>query len=376
MKISFNADVMLRTTSQLASIVAPKNSMPILDNIRMKINGDANKIEMMASDGETWLTMSSEIIESDCKENIVLCVNASDFVAALRNLTGQTITLNIDESSHTIKGDYNKGHFTMPFVGANEYPMARSIGEAQSAIVKAHDVCLGIELSEYAMASDEIRPILNGVHFNFTDNDMVAVSTDGRKLTKFTIKDEQCEGSFKFTLPKKPAHVLAQLIGCEESDMQVTYSNQNVLFGTSWFTLVTRLCEGNYPNYDVVIPKENDIIVKVNREELLSAAKRIAPMSGSGEMLLFDIQGTMMTISAQDYDYNKSASEYVMCEHVGSDVKICFNGGMFQQTVKNIRSNTIVMELKSFDRPCVFKPCEQTDASEHIEILMPLKIEQ
>lgn len=375
MKISFNADSMLRVSSQVASIVSKKNSMPILDNIRMTVNGDAKAISLMASDGETWLTMSAEIIDTDCKQGFAMCINAVDFVSALRNLSGYTITLNIDEASHMINGEYSNGHFAMPFVDSNEYPIAHSIGEAQSAVVKARDFGIGIELSEYAMASDEIRKILNGVHFNFSNNRMVAVSTDGRKLTKFTMSDEQCECDFKFTLPKKPAHVLAQLIGDKESDMQVTYSSTNVIFDTSWFTLVTRLCEGNYPNYDAVIPKVNEIKISVSKDELLSAAQRIIPMSDSGGMVLLDIQGNVMTISAQDYDYSKSASEYVMCEHIGSDIKIGFNGEMLQQTVKNIRTNTILMELTSPERPCVFAPSEQV-GSEHIEILMPLKIEQ
>jgi DNA polymerase III, beta subunit len=381
-KIKFNTDDVLPYLQQVAGVVNAKSSLPILSDILFTTQIDETtnerKFMLTASDGETWLSIYVEKHEFD--ENMRFCVNATDILKALANLKGSTIVMELDESTHTIKCSYENGHFSMPYDETNEYPKPNM--NMEGACVKSiNDTKLlkAIEKAGFATANDELRPVMNGVHFDFLNTCMVAVASDGHKLAKYTdltITSEEIQPS-GFTLPKKPSHTLLTILSSYNYDMDIElkYNDKCVYFACDRFSLITRLIEGRYPNYDAVIPKDNTIETTLDKNAFISALKRVLPMgNASSELVELSFQMGQLTLKTEDIDFSKSAKEDVNCDYASQEMTIGFKGSALLGVLQNIDGDEVKVQLKDATRAGLFKPSKDSDTTTYLSLLMPMLV--
>ena len=158
-------------------------------------------------------------------------------------------------------------------MNANEYPLVQPIGEGASVItIDASILCNNISRSLFATAQDELRPVMNGIYFDLTEDSLAIVASDGHKLVRnknFTVKSESPAA---FIMQKKPATLLKNVLSKDGGDVVIKFDNRNaeIIFGDG--TLSCRLIEGRYPNYNSVIPQNNPNEMTIDRKVLLSAS--------------------------------------------------------------------------------------------------------
>ena len=195
------------------------------------------------------------------------------------------------------------------------------------------------------------------------------------KLVKYNAQAEVPAAS-SFILPKKPSSLLRSILLKEENAVKVAFDKKNVVFNLSGSTLVCRLIEGVYPNYNAVIPAANPNKVIVDRAELLNAIKRVAVCSNQATNLVeFNIAANSINLATKDLDFSYSAQETVMCAYEGSPITIGFKSTFLVDILSNIETPSVVIELADSTRAGVFKPLyDEPQSATTLMLLMPMMI--
>mgnify|MGYP000012298413 FL=1 len=233
----------------------------------------------------------------------------------------------------------------------------------------------GINKTIFATADDELRPVMNGIYINLAPGALTFVGTDAHKLVKYESEAENEVGA-SFILPKKPANLLKSVLLKEDDAIEVSFDSKNAMFKLKSHTLVCRLIEGNYPNYNAVIPANNPNKVLVDRIELVNGIKRVAVCSNpTTNLIRMDIGDNRINLTAQDIDFSVSANETITCSYDGEPISIGFKSTFLVEILSNMDTPTVVVELADSTRAGVFKPVyddKQTSAT--LMLLMPMMI--
>lgn len=373
MVLQFATNEITTQLAQLASVVNSKNTLPILDNVLFDVKD--NVVRLTASDGDTWLSVRAEVNSHDVEMHF--CINASDFLKALKNLDDTIVTIELDETKHIATCNYGNGFFKMPYEDGKGYPMPQmDMGGAIQKIINSKRLLQAIEKVGFAIANDELRPVMNGVHFDFFKDAMVSVSSDGCKLAKY--KDvsitHEAEETYSFTLPRKPSNIAMTMLSSMDMDVKLAFTDKCVVMSNENFKLTSRLIEGRFPKYESVIPKEYKFDAKVDKKTIISALKRVLPMgSQASELVSFKIGGNKMVIAAEDFDFSKSATETITCDYDErkDPITIGFKGSVLMQVLSNLDGDDVVMELTEPSRAAVIY---DNDKDKYLSLIMPMLV--
>ena len=374
--IKFQSADLLPALSLSSKVINTKNVMPILGDFRIEVI-DNNELLITASDGETWLTMKAQAAEA---QYATLCIEARSLLQVITNLNGKDISMEIDDSKHIVNLKYDKGHCTLPYEDATEYPQPKCKFQGTKGI-RASVINDAIGRASFAVGNDELRQVMNGVHFDFLQDGMVSVATDAKKLVKMkntTITHSQDTQDTQFTLPTKPCNLLLNLLAKNEGDLQFAFDEKNVVFKNDLFCMIARLVEGRYPNYNAVIPKGSTKFATIGKEEFLTALKHVLPMGSAQTQLValkFETVITSgVTIVAQDVDFNKSAQEFVECEYAGEEITIGFNGASLMQLVQNTAGEKFILAMDTPQRAGVITEAQENQEYQYTSIIMPMLV--
>jgi len=374
--IKFQSAELLPALSLSSKVINTKNVMPILGDFCIEVI-DNNELLITASDGETWLTMKAQATEA---QYATLCIEARSLLQVITNLNGKDISMEIDDSKHIVNLKYDKGHCTLPYDEATEYPKPNCEFQEWNKI-RASLINDAIGRASFAVGNDELRQVMNGVHFDFLQDGMVSVATDAKKLVKMkntTLTHSQDTQDTQFTLPTKPCNLLLNLLAKNEGDLQFAFDEKNVVFKNDLFCMIARLVEGRYPNYNAVIPKESTKFATIGKEEFLAALKHVLPMGSAQTQLValkFETVITSgVTIVAQDVDFNKSAQEFVECEYAGEEITIGFNGASLMQLVQNTAGEKFILAMDTPQRAGVITEAQENQEYQYTSIIMPMLV--
>ena len=375
MELKLKSKELLQKIKVASRVINSKNALPILGNFLFETKGDI--VLITASDSEQWLSLKCPIVS--CDGDTRFCVSASDFLKAVDNLNDVVITLSLDEQSHTIKCDYGNGNFTMPYEDANEFPMANMDStDAKEFIIDGKKVLKAIEKTGFATANDELRPVMNGIHFDFFADGMVCATSDGHKLARYKDKEvtREDDGTVpNFTMPKKPSNILMSVLSTFEGDVKVSFNDKALCVSNADFRLSARLLDFRYPNYDAVIPKDSPITITADKNSLLNALKRVLPMANDSSYLVeLDFTQGQVVVSANDIDFSKAASETVTCD-CDAEIKIGFKGSTLVEILRNINDDNVVIELSDPRRAGVFFGAFELTRDEYLSLCMPMLIQ-
>lgn len=374
MRFTVSSTALLSHLQAISRVINSKNSLQILDNFLLKLEGD--KLTMTASDIETTMITSMEVQEVEGSGQVA--VSNKLLLDTLREFSEQPLTFNIDDSNLAMvitsaNGTYN-------FIGQNGdmYPQLPELNEdARNLSIEASTLLNGISKTFFSMADDELRPVMNGIYFDIAFEKLIMVATDAHKLVRFNTKYTSAsinEGeTMSFILPKKPAIMLKNILPKEMDDVQIKFDEKNAYFQLSNYTMVCRQVEGRYPNYNGVIPKNNPHKIIVDRNSLLNALKRVSVFSNQASNLIkLEFANNTIQISAQDIDFSISAEETITCQYEGEPIKIGFKSTFMVEMLANIDSNDIVLELADPSRAGIILPFENAENEEVLMLLMPM----
>ena len=233
----------------------------------------------------------------------------------------------------------------------------------------------GINRALFATADDELRPVMNGIYFDITTEDITFVASDGHKLVRNKTFVAHGDEKAAFILPKKPATLLKNLLPKEQGDVQIDFDDRNAIFTLENYRMVCRLIEGRYPNYNSVIPQDNPHKVTIDRQMLISALRRVSVFSSQASSLIkLRLSENQIQISAQDIDFSTSAEETLICQYAGNAMSIGFKSTFLIDILNNLTAQEVIVELADPSRAGVIVPAEQEDKEDVLMLLMPMML--
>jgi DNA polymerase III subunit beta len=370
MKFIVNSSVLLKELQKLNGVISTSNTLPILDNFLFEI--EDGKIRMIASDLET--TMISEI-STESASNGKITIPSKILIDTLKTFSNQPLTFLIDTETKGIEISSENGNYKLAGQDANEFPKIPELSSSSSITLGSSILSNAINKTLFASGNDELRPVMSGVFCELSEEHITFVATDAHKLVKHTRKNINSNSNSSFILPKKPLSLIKNNID-SESDIAIDFNETNVKFSLENTTLICRLIDGKYPNYDAVIPKENPHKLVINKQELLNSIKRVSIYaSKTTHQIKLKVAGSQLQITSEDLDFANKAEERLTCSYEGEDIEIGFNSRFVIDMLNNIGSEQICLEMSAPNRAGIILPLDGQDENEDtLMLVMPVML--
>ncbi len=370
MKFIVSSSYLLKQLQVLGGVINNSNALPILDNFLFELTG--NDLLVSASDLETTIVAKIQV-ESEDSGNIA--VPAKLLLETLKTFPEQPLTFVLQENN-TIEISSNHGKYALAYADGNEFPKAVSLEEPSATNIPGNVLANAISKTIFASGNDELRPVMSGVFFQFSPEQLTFVATDAHKLVKYTRSDVTASQVAEFIMPKKPLNLLKGILGGSDSDVLIEYNDSNAKFSFDDIELVCRLIDGKYPNYEAVIPKENPNKLNIERTQFLSSVRRVSIFSNkTTHQIRLKVAGAELNISAEDIDYSNKAEERLTCDYQGDDMEIGFNSRFFIEMLNNLNASDVQLEMSLPNRAGILTPVDGLEEGEKVTMLvMPVML--
>jgi len=374
MKFVVSSTDLLGHLQAISRVISSKNTLPILDNFLFNLSG--NDLEITASDLESTLITRMKLENTEGDGTIAL--PARILLDTLKEFSVQPLAFDINMDTLAVVISSENGKFSVVGQNGIDFPALPSIKKDKkfSFRINADILLVGISRTLFATADDELRPVMGGIFIEAFTDKITFVASDAHKLVRYQRADVQADDSASFILPKKPASLLKNILPKEEGPVTVEFDDKNAFFNLNDYKVVCRLVEGNYPNYNSVIPKNNPRKIAIDRIEFYNTLKRVSVYSNQASNLVkLQLKGNQVMVSAQDIDFSISAYERIKCQYEGDEIEIGFKSVFLLEILANIASQDVKIELADPTRAGLFLPAETENESEDLlMLLMPMMI--
>lgn len=371
MKFIISSSHLFKQLQVLSGVINSNNTLPILDNFLFEIY--ENVLKISASDLETTMSASLEV---NADENGTVAVPAKLLLDTLKTFPEQPLTF-VVSANNTLEISSESGKYALAFADGDEFPKAQVLDAPSSLKLAGGILATAINKTIFAAGNDDLRPVMSGVFFQFSPEGLTFVATDAHKLVKYERVDITAKETAEFIMPKKPLTILKNILsGVDEEEVLAEYNNSNAKFTFNNITLVCRLIDGKYPNYEAVIPKENPNKLTLDRTAFLNSVRRVSIFSSkSTHQIRLKMAGTELNISAEDIDYSNRADERLICSYEGNDMQIGFNSRFLIEMLSNLSSENVMVKMSLPNRAGILTPLDDLDAGETITMLvMPVML--
>lgn len=369
MKFVISSSVLSSRLMTIGRVIVQKNTIPILDCFCFDIQGTT--LTITASDNDTTLTAKAEL--NECDSDIRFAVNAKTLQDAIKEIPDQPLECYLNTESYELTVEYQNGQYKLMGQSAEEYPTPAISDETRLEFdLECQKLVPSITRCMIAAANDTLRPQLNTICFDIHSQEVSLVSSNGNQLalTKLAMPELNAEGSY--LLGTRPASLLKGMLAKAEGNVHFSIGQRTAIVHTEEYSLTSRLVEGRFPNYRSVIPQDNPNIVTVNRLALVSALRRVLVFANAQAVLVkFRLGPNTMNISSQDIDFGKSAEENMLCDYMGTPMRIAFKGSVLLDLINNIEGDDITLKLSDPSRAGLIVPAKQKEGEEVLMLIMP-----
>lgn len=370
MKFIVNSTALLRELQKLNGVISSNNTLPILDNFLFDIN--SNNMTIIASDLETTM-MSTISVEADVDGKIT--IPARILIDTLKTFSNQPLTFIVNTETFGIEMSSEMGNYKLAGQNANEFPKTPKLNGSSITTIKGDILANAINKTLFASGNDELRPVMSGMFCELSTEQITFVATDAHKLVKHTRTDISSDKTASFILPKKPLTILKNNIS-DDADIKLEFNDTNALFTFNNITIICRLIDGKYPNYEAVIPKDNPNKLTIETASLLSSIKRVSIYANkTTHQIRLKIAGSELQITSEDLDFANKAEERLSCQYEGTDMEIGFNSKFVIDMLNNIGAEQILLEMSAPNRAGIILPLDGLEEGENtLMLVMPVML--
>jgi len=372
MKVEILKENLKNGLNVVEKIVGKNLSLPVLDNVL--ISTEDNFLSLSSTDLETAIKIW--ILVKIVKEGkvVVPAKFLSSFVSLLPN---EKITL--EEKKQGLSVECKSFKNQIQGFNPEEFPIIPEFKNLEYLEVDNRKLCQGLAQIADVASPSQSRPEISGIYFLFSKNVIKIVATDSFRLAEKTITlDTPVKKDVSFILPQKPAREIINTLGEKEGKIKMFFSPNQTMFELPMkeanhpqIQITSRLIEGEYPNYQEIIPNKFKTHVVVKRDEFLNQIKAASLFSGKINEVKIKVNPASkeIEISAKDPDIGESQSS-ISAKIEGEEIEASFNHKYLADGLLNIKSSEVIFDLSKEEGPCVLKPVG--DAS-YIYVVMPIK---
>ncbi len=373
MKFVVSSSELLSHLQAISRAISTKSQLPVLDCFLFDLQDKV--LNITASDLEVTMTTTMETDSTD--GDGVIALPSKILLEILKKLPEQPLTFDISMDTKVVDIVSERGKYNFVAQPGQDYPSLPVVEEDKSNRLQLPVSLLmtGINKTLFATADDELRPVMNGILFEFSMNNLTFVASDSHKLVRYQRLDAKSDFEASFILPKKPAALLKNVLPRESGDVLIEFDHKNAFFTLPNYKLVCRLVEGNYPSYNAVIPQDNPNKAVIDRVDLANTLGRVSIFANQASNLVkLHLGNNEMVVSAQDIDFSISAFEKLRCQYEGDEMEIGFKSVFLSDILDNLSSGDIIIEMSDPSRAAILLPFEKEEYEEELMLLMPMMI--
>lgn len=374
MEFKVNSKELEKLLGKIIPAVPTRTPMPILENFLFEVKD--GQLTVYATDLEISLKSSLNVVT---EENIKLVVPARLLNDIVRTLKETTIHFKFS-SNKKLNLITDNGKYSLSYLDPEEYPEIPTITadnnnkEINEVSISGLDLRQAFEKSAFAMSKEEMRPAMMGTLFEFNEDGLRLVTTDGHRLVNLLKKNIKANFNQQYVIPERAVSVLMKVL--DEKEVKIHLTKTYVSFKLSDIELITRLIAQKYPDYSSVIPLENEYLMKVNTKDVHESIKRMMLFSTSStRRVKFSITKDNLDISAEDLDIGASGEEKVACSYSGEELEIGFNSAYVNDILNHLAGEEeITFKLHSPTKAVIIEPVQKKENQDILMLLMPVRL--
>jgi len=363
--------------STVEKIVATRSTLPIIGNILFEAG--KNSVKLSANNLEMGIELT---IKAEVEKEGSLLLPAKTLSGIVSKLPEGRISLRLNEN-RTVRITYDKSHFNLHSLPPDEFPMLPKVKEGKNITLDSEILADMIRQTIFAVSSSEDKYVLTGVMLETGKSQMAGdnsnfrmVATDGYRLAKKSAKVSGLgDGNINIIIPAKALTELAKIMeGGKSRPVKIVIAGEQISFRCDDAYLVSRLIQGQFPDYKQVIPKKSTTKVTLNTAELLKAAERAAVIaSGSANVTCFEVKAGKMHVTANTPDVG-SVDEVINAEVKGAEkARVSFNVRLITDVLEVMSSDKVMVELGEGLSPGIIK---QENDDDYLYIVMPIRTQE
>ncbi|HRO66541.1 MAG TPA: DNA polymerase III subunit beta [Pseudobdellovibrionaceae bacterium] len=368
MKVEIEKKLLLNLIGPTQNIVEKRNTMPILVNILLEAEGD--QLKVFATDLEVSLT---DQVEAQVAQAGKVAVSAKKLFEITKELRDGPIRL-VKKENNWLQIEQGKYRSQLVGVSADEYPIFPAYSSQSFLKVEAGVLKEMIDKTIYSVSNDETRYHLNGVFFEISQaSGFKMVATDGHRLSLISKNVDGLNPSVSqgVIIPRKGLHEIKKVLEGSVGNVEIAIEGSQFILRSGKTTLMIRLIEGKYPNYQQFIPTKLTQKILINREAFLSSLKKVSMMANEkSKAVLLNVSKGRMEISSNNPELGDAKDE-IEVNYSGNDLKIGFNARYIQDVLTAINQDQVDFELNDHLSPGLVRPHNDTS---YTCVVMPMRI--
>lgn len=372
MKFTVSSAEFSERLQQVLHVMSSKPITPVFSFVKFDLAGD--NLSLTGSDGDLTLTASMKVEDPEGEGSFLILGSQISFLSKFGN---QPLVFTIDEKSYSLEIKSSAGKYNYIGQSASEYPSPRALSSESSELNISSAVIMdGLSKTVFAAGTDELRPIMMSVCVDIVSDGLYFVSTDSHKLAMYKFNNLGSEDTKRLVWPSRSASTLKNFLGKDKGDVNIKFDSSSIYYKTENYLLISRLVEGNYPNYKAVIPREMPISVFVNADILRVALTRVAACASATNLVRMSITANNIHLLSQDLDYSVSGEENVECTLNGTDSIEFGVRSDLMLSILNAISPVTEIEMKLIDpaRPILILPVNQAENTDMTMLITPMVI--
>jgi DNA polymerase-3 subunit beta len=361
MNIVIDKNIFLAPITKLANITEKRSLMPILSNLLIQFGTKETKIYSTDLEISAIGSLGYKV-EQERK----MILHGRRLQEILREMDSGEIELEITENSLIIR--QKQSEFVLSLQDPEEFPEVKEITGNQEFLVSGKILLEMINKVDFAVSVDETRYVLTGMYMRGSGGKMVVVGTDGFRMSLCQREVEGLRDFKGIIIPKRSISEVERVIE-ETDDVRIVIDEKHVQFSTNMVTLISRTIEGNFPDYENVIPDNNTNIIKVEKESFFKGLKKVSAIIGRSEPVKLSFFNNKMEIEAES-DVGR-AKENIDIEYEGDEMSMNFNVRFVLDVVSHMEGEKIIIKTPQTYGAVLF---EGKDGTNHRNIIMPIRI--
>ena len=353
-KILINSKTLLTELNKLKGMIPSNPSIPILENFLFEVSDGL--LKLTASDLQTAVSIEIEI---ESNENFSIAVPARMLLATLSSLPNQIVTLTFEDGKLELLSD--NGRYNLACEDAADFPKSAQRKNTTNIMLSSDVLANALSYTLFCTSSDEMKPAMNGVCFESKDKEFRFVATDSHRLTRVKIENV-IDTHLAIIIPAKALEQVKNTLPSTICEIQLEFNDSNTFFNFQNVSIVTRLIDERFPDYENVIPANNDKFLKIDKKQLVDSLKRVSIYANkTSQQIRFKLENNNLLISAEDVDFSNEAKENLPCIYDGDVLEIGFNGKFITEMLNNLPCDTVTFEFSEPNRAALIYPTDNVD---------------
>jgi DNA polymerase-3 subunit beta len=370
MKFTISQETLFQCLQKVAGVIPAKSATPVLENVFFELDDEALKIT--GTDLEVSVTTQTN--PEKIEKTGAVALPARVLIEMIRSMPNIPIRFEVDKN-HRVKMTTDQGYYQISGISRDNFPeIPKSAAEPYFEMdnAKLHRM---LSKTLFAVSADELRPALMGVYVQILANEFRMVATDGHRLSKIVDRNfKSKQKPVNMIIPPKAAQLAVKNISGEGMTRMIVQEKM-LCFAFSGTTLFTRLVDGQYPDYERVIPSDNKKLMTVDRNLLVSTVKRVSLFSNAfTHQVRFSVAKDKLTVLSEDLDVGGEAKEELDVQYADDSMEIGYNAMYVMDILKQIDTEAATFHLKSPMNAALVTPAEQLPGEEFEMLLMPIKL--